>query len=221
MSLRSRLARIHPFVWIAVAAVIGGLIAWPLGGWDTVELQSTKVPQVAPGTLVKGHHYSVEVDSAEVTGVHPDGFSEAEPGWEWLVMQVEITNEADITELSYGIASDDKGVIIVDDGTLGWGTTNLGPDGYVVDSDNYLVADDTFNPDLQPGLPTRLRMVFPVRAGTWNAGDTMTVGIVDRTSYALSLSVGTGWWHPNVIANVELTVERREVAQPVDEGESE
>jgi hypothetical protein len=216
VSVKTRLARVHPFVWLAGIAVIGGLIAWPLGGWDTVELQSTKIPVVAAGTVVEGHQYSVEVDSAQVTDVHPDGYSEAEPGWEWLVLAATISNNTDATRSSFQIASDSYGVITIDDGALGWGTTALAPNGYVIDSDNYLVADGTFSPDLQPGLASPLTLVFPVPIGTWSPGDTMTVGIVDRTSYQQSLSTGIGWWHPNVIANVDLTVEQGAIAPPPD-----
>ena len=216
--MRERLSRLHPFIWIAVVAVVAGLIAWPLGGWDTVELQSTKIPQVAPGELVKGHQFSVEVDSAELTGVHPDGFSEPDPGWEYLILTLAVTNETDGTAFSLELGSDFFGIVTLDDGVLGWGTTMKDADDkYVVDSDNYLIADGTLNPDLQPRLPAPMIFVFPVPQGTWTAGDHLSVGVVDRTPYQQVLNTGIGYQDPTVLATVDLTITQGAVAVPDDE----
>lgn len=206
MTLRHRLARIHPFVWIGIAAVAGGLIALPLGGWDTVVLESTKIPEVRAGTLVEGQQYSVEVDAVEVTGVHPDGFSEPDPGWEYLILTAAVTNMTAETQLSLYLGDNTFGIVTIDDGVVGYGSTLIGPDGYEVSGDSYLVADDTFLPDLQPRLASPMIIVWPVPAGTWSEGDRLTVGIVDRSPYQQTLSTGIGYRDPTVIATVDLTV---------------
>lgn len=204
LTLRHRLARVHPFVWVGVAALAGGMIAWPLGGWDTVELESTKIPVFEPGEVVPGQQYSVQVDSAEVTDVHPDGYSEPEPGWEYLIMRIVVTNETDQTQLSGNLGAAYSGVVTVDDGAVGWGTTTLGPNDYEVRADPYLIADGTFLPGLQPRLPAPIELVWEVRVGTFESGDEITVGVVDRTPYDSIVSTGTTYLFPTLIATVDL-----------------
>lgn len=206
IDLRHRLARVHPFLWVGAAAIVAGLIAWPLGGWDTVELVSTRIPEYGAGVPAPGKQFTVAVDTAELTDVHPDGFSETEPGWQYLIVNIEITNETDRTEPSSGIGSDYRGVITLDDGVAGFGTTNLDSTGYLGEGRPYLVTDDTFLPDLQPGLAVPLRLVFEIPVGTWNVGDVITAGIIDRHSYASTLSAGTTWGFPELIGTVKVPV---------------
>ena len=213
-SLRHRLARVHPFVWIGAVAVIAGLIAWPLGGWDTVELQSTKLPVVQPGELVEGTQYSVSVESAELTTVHPDGFSEVEPGWMWLRLELVVTNETNRTAFSSDLGSDYKGVVTVDDGAVGYGTESTGPEGRLATGAPYLVSDGTYLPGLQPALPTRVELSFDVREGTWAVGDELTVGIVDRTPYESTLETGIRYGFPHLIAEVPVTLDQGAEATP-------
>lgn len=208
MTLRHRLARIHPFVWIGVVAVAGGLVAVPLGGWDTVVLESTKIPEVAPGELVPGHQFSVSVEAAELTSVHPDGFSELEPGWTWFALELEVTNETDITESSSKLGDEYFGVVTVDDAVVGWGSTATDSDGNLERGDPYLVSDGTYLPDLQPALPTRLILIFDVPEDTWQVGDELTIGIVDRTAYESVLSTGTGYGSATLVAELSITVEQ-------------
>jgi hypothetical protein len=219
LTLRHRLARVHPFVWIGAAAAVAGLIAWPLGGWETVELESTKIPQAAPGELVDGQQYAVRVDAAELTGVHPDGFSEPDPGWEYLVLTLDVTNMTAQTQLSLYLGDSYSGIVTLDGGVLGWGSTLTDADGYEVRSEVYLVTDDTYNPDLQPRLEAPIRLVFPVPIGTWTAGDTLVVGVVDRTPFQRTLSTGTGYGSATVVAEVDLVIAQGDPAP--DHGEQE
>lgn len=215
------LARVHPFVWIGAVAAVAGLIAWPLGGWDTVELQSTKIPDAAAGQVVKGHQFSVALDSAEITDVNPNGFEEPPAGWEYLVLTVEVTNETAKTELSGDLGDNYFGVVTLDEGALGWGSTALDSSGYDARADPYLVSDGTFLPDLQPRLPTELVLSFEVPVGQWTPGDELTIGIVDRFPYDCSFDIGTCYGQPAVIAHVPLTLEQGEVAptaEPDDGG---
>lgn len=217
LTLRHRIARLHPFVWIAAAAVIGGLVAWPLGGWDTVELQSTKLPRFEPGELVPGHKFSVRVESAELTSVHPDGFSELEPGWIWFALQLEVTNETDITEFSSDLGDEYSGAVTVDDAVVGWGTTSTDIDGSVVRADPYLVSDGKYLPDLQPALPTQVILIFEVPDDTWRVGDELTIGIIDRTAYESVLGTGIRYGFPVKIAELAITLEQGAEAQPEPE----
>lgn len=216
LTLGHRLARVHPFVWIGATAAAAALIAWPLGGWDTVELQSTKVPQVEPGATVDGQPFAVAVDSIETTGVHPDGFSEPDPGWEYLILDLTVTNMTDQTQFSLNLGDGVAGAVTVDDGAIGWGSHLEDPDGFEVHGQAYLHADDTLLPDLQPRLASPLRLVWDVPAGTWRGGDEVTVGIVGRTPYQQVLSTGTGYRSPVVVATVRLTV-RQGAAAPAEE----
>lgn len=208
LTLRHRIARLHPFVWIGAAAAVGGLIALPLGGWETVELQSTRIPQAAQGELVDGQQFAVRVDAAELTGVHPDGYSEPDAGWEYLVLTLRVTNMTAETELSLYLGDGYSGIVTLDGGVLGWGSTMTGDNGYEVRADVYLTSDETFNPDLQPRLEAPLRLVFPVPVGTWSAGDPLVVGVVDRTPFERTLSTGTGYGSAAVVAEVGLVIRR-------------
>ena len=217
LTWRHRLARVNPFVWIGAVAVIGGLVAWPLGGWDTVELQSTKIPDADPGTMIEALPFSIQVDSAEVTEVHPDGFTETEPGWEWLVVGLTVINTTNETQLSSTLYNNPFGSFTIDDGLLGVGSTLVGTNGYDVDPGQYLVLDGDFLPDLQPLLPTALSLVWPVPVDYFDAGDTITVGIIDRDEVDSSLSTGVIYTNPVVIANVDIRVEQGALAPPVDD----
>lgn len=210
LTLRQRIARLHPFVWIGAAAAVAALVAWPLGGWDTVELESTKIPQVDPGTLVEGQQYSIRVESAELTDVHPDGYSEPEPGWQYLILATEFTNMTAETQLSLYLGDDGQGSLVIDDGALGQGSELIGPDDYVVRGDPYLIVDGTFLPELQPRLPAGIDLVFDVPTDLWSVGDRMTIGIVDREPYERLLSTGTGYRNARVTAEVEVVVEQGE-----------
>lgn len=214
LTLRHRLARVHPFVWIGAIAAVGALIAWPLGGWDTVELQSTKLPIVQPGELIEGNEYSLSVESAQLTDVHPDGFSEVEPGWTWLRLELVVINETNLTTFSSDLGSDYKGVVTVDGGVVGYGTTSTGPEDRLATGDPYLVSDGTYLPGLQPALPTRVELIFDVRADTWSVGDELTIGIVDRTTYESTLGTGIRYGFPHLIAEVPITLEQGAEATP-------
>ena len=217
LSLRHRLARIHPFVWVGAAAVIAGLVAWPLGGWDTVELQSTKIPVVEPGELVAGHQFSIRVESAELTGVHPDGFSEPTPGWTWLRLELEVTNETDLTEFGSRLGGDYDGAITIDHGVAGYGTTAVNAEGNTLRGEVFLESDGTYLPDLQPALPMRVEVIFDVPDDTWSVGDLLTIGVIDRTPYESTLGTGIRYGFPTLIAEVPVTLDQGAQAAPEPE----
>jgi hypothetical protein len=217
LTWRHRLARVHPFVWIGVAAVVGGLVAWPLGGWDEVEVQSLKVPYAEQGELVDGRQFATSVDSAELTDVHPGGY-ETEPGWEYLVLHVTLVNMTDATESSVWLGTDFDGVVTVDQLVVGAGTESLNSNGNVVSADIYLQADDRLNPDLQPRLPAPVTMVWEVPKGTWKVGDEITVGVVDRIPQTSAVLDGIVWRNPYVTAKVKLRVEQGEIAVDDEDG---
>jgi hypothetical protein len=206
LSLRRRLARLHPFVWIGAAAAGAALVAWPLGGWDTVELESTRIPQFAPGELVPGQQFSVRVESAELTDAHPDGFSDVPSGWTLLILELEVTNETGATEFSTYLGDAYSGIVTVDDGVVGWGTTSEDSDGREVSGSPFLAIDGTYLPDLQPELPSRVQLVFEVPEDTWAAEQQIVVGVVDRRPYESVLGVGTSYGFPALVGEVTMRV---------------
>ncbi|HWM34569.1 MAG TPA: hypothetical protein VNR36_10070 [Pseudolysinimonas sp.] len=217
LTLGHRLARIHPFVWIGAAAALAGLVAWPLGGWDTVELESTKIPEVAVGELVEGHQFSLRIQSAELTDVHPNGFSEDAAGWTWLVLGLEVTNETDLTEFSSRLGGSYDGAVSIDAGVAGLGTTAVDADGRELRGEPYLVSDGTYLPDLQPDLPTSLLLVFQVPETTWSAGDELQIGIIDRTPYESTLGTGIRYGFPAPVAIVKIRVAQGATPAPTAE----
>src|SRR5690606_8346067 len=51
---------------VVLALAAGALVAIPLGGWDTVELESAVVPTMEAGETYLGTHYSVRLEEAWV-----------------------------------------------------------------------------------------------------------------------------------------------------------
>jgi hypothetical protein len=198
MTVRSRLVRVHPLIWIASGAAVAALIAWPLGGWDTVALQTKIVPVVEPGEIVTGQQYALSVDGLELTDINPDGYTEPEVGETFLIAHVTVEIQSDTAANAGSIGSASNSPLAV--GTVaGFGTDVRG--------DVRLASDGTISPNLQPGLPAELIVVWTVPTASIEAGDEVDVRIIDRTLTENFLTLGTTWSRPRPIAETTVTVE--------------
>lgn len=127
----------------------------------------------------------------------------------------------DKTESSVFLGTNFDGVVTVDNLVVGAGTESLAPSGYVVDADIRLRADTTLNPDLQPRLAAPVTMIWPVPTGTWEVGDEITVGIVDRIPQTSAVLDGIVWRQPHVTAKVKIRLEQGALAPVEDETSTE
>jgi hypothetical protein len=198
MRLRERVRGWMPVLVVGGVLAVGGVVAIPLGGWDTVELQSEIVPEWEAGDPYPGTRLITSIDDIYLTDFSPDGYSEAEPGETFLV--VVATMEAAMSEPQLPIAGSSfppfviPGVIAID--------VSLRADAYTT----VLERDGTFGPELNPGVPDTLLFAFTVRESQFAEGDEVRVGIVDADAEEATIIDGTRWVDVEVAAEVPLTV---------------
>jgi hypothetical protein len=181
-TLRQRLARVHALVWVAAVAAAGALVAWPLGGWDTVPLVSRTLTAYASNQVMHGHRFDIRVDDAWLSAVHPAyGPADPEDDEEYLIVAATVTNVthdvASSAELDEYIAPDVPG---------------FDPHAFGV-LDHVLALDDSTLPELNPGLPRDLLLVYTITPGLVTEGSEVRVELSDALQRESFLSYGTVW----------------------------
>jgi hypothetical protein len=166
VTLRTRLSRIPLLAWIAGPVALAALIAWPLGGWDTVDLVSREIPEYASNETLHGHRFDIRVDDVWLTDEHPAGYSTPpEPGNVFFIVRAEVTNVTDVAEHSSSL-----GNYIVPSVS---GADEFGSGMYV------LVADHTTLPELNPGLPRLIDIVWEIPARDVAPGADQRIEVYD------------------------------------------
>lgn len=181
MTLAQRLRRIPLLVRILVPVALAALIAWPLGGWDTVTLVSRTLPEYESNQVFHTHRFDIRVDDAWITTTqHPAGY-EAEPGEVYLVVRADITN----TTQDVATSSDLNGY--------------LRPQIDGEDIDEYtgvsyvLSLDHTTLPEFNPGLIRDMQLVFTIPEGSVEAGDDLRIDLYDAVPQKSILFYGLRW----------------------------
>jgi len=193
----SRLRRIPPAVWILGPLAAAALLAWPLGGWDTVRLQSRELPQLEPGDVLTTHRFAIEVGDAWLTRTgHPAGYSEPEPGEVYLVVPVRVEN-----------LTSDPASAAEFGGYLEPAVDGLDHDGWVP-VDYVLAADGTVSPELNPGLARDLRLVWTVRSAVLSSGDELRIDLFDAVPHKSLLAYGLRWDFEPAATLITRVVER-------------
>lgn len=198
MTMRERARGWMPVLVAGGVLALGGVAAIPLGGWDTVELQSEIVPEWEAGEPYAGRRLITSIDDIYLTDLSPDGYSEAEPGEIFLV--VVATMEAAMSEPQLPIAGTSfppfeiPGVIEID--------VSLSADAYTT----VLERDGTFGPELNPGVSDTLLFAFTVRESQFADGDDVRVGIVDADAEEADIIQGTRWVNVEVAVEVPMSV---------------
>jgi len=175
-------------VWIAALAALGALVAWPLGGWDTVELQSRVLPEYASDQVLHTHRFDIRVGDAWITADrHPAGYDApdplpGEPAQVYLVVRAEITN----TTTEPARSSDLGGYLVPEPDGVDLST------GYVP-VDYVLNADRTTLPELNPGLARDLLLVWTVPEGSIVPGDDLRIALSDGVPQKSTLGYGYLW----------------------------
>ncbi len=198
MTLRQRFRGWMPPLVIVGVAAVGGLIAIPLGGWDTVQLQSRVLPEQPIGQPYTGHRLSTAIDDVYLTDEHPDGYTEPDPGTRFLVVIATMENVTDEPQEPLG----SKGFYAF---TIP-GLLELDREFLISDYSTRLMRDDSNGPSLTPGVPDTVQFVFVVDDGLFAAGDEVRIGLTDATPESADLYSGTRWARPYVAVEVPAVI---------------
>jgi hypothetical protein len=179
VTFAQRLRRIPLLVWIVAPVALAALVAWPLGGWDTVTLVSRTLPQYDSNETLHGHRFDIRVDDAWLTDVHP--VWGPKDGEQYLVVVAEITN----TTRDAAGASDLRGY--------------LQPqiEGFDADAfgvlDYALAVDRTSLPELNPGLTRDLELIYTIPPGSVHEGQDLRIDLYDAIPRKAFLYRGLAW----------------------------
>lgn len=198
MTVRDHVKAWMPVIVAGGVLAAGGLVAIPLGGWDTVQLQSAIVPEQPIGQPYVGERVSTAIDDIYLTDEHPDGFSDPEPGDTWLVVVATMENQ--LTEPEYPLGTTNFWAFTIP------GVIELGEQLSVADYSTLLVRDGSFGPVLQPGVPDTVQVVFAVRDSLFADGDEVRIGLTDAEKQDADIYDGIRWWQPHVAVEVPVVI---------------
>lgn len=198
MTLGSRLKAWAPVIATGGVLVAGGLVAIPLGGWDTVALQSAVLPEHPVGEPYTGHRLSTSIDDLYLTDTHPDGYTETEPGTTFLIVEATMENVTAEPQSSLGTASFYAFTLpgVVEPGVLLSGSTTW----------TRLVRDGGPGSTLSPGVPDTVQFIFMIDADLYEPGDEVRIGLTDATPEEADLFDGTRWARPHVAVEVPIVI---------------
>jgi hypothetical protein len=195
-TLASRVRGWLPVVITAGVLAVAGVVAIPLGGWDTVQLESEIIPEHPVGEPFTAHRLSVSIDDLYVTDDHPDAYTEVEPGQSFLVLVA--TMEGLTAEPESPLRSPYPFTL------PGWISIDEDPD--LTEVTTYLQRDGSPFPTLSPGVPETLLIVFPVASADYSDGDVVRIGITDATPEKADIISGTRWVDEHVAVEVPIAV---------------
>ncbi|MFT4284701.1 MAG: hypothetical protein QM598_07710 [Protaetiibacter sp.] len=164
---------------VVLALGAGALVAIPLGGWDTVSLQSAVVPELPPGESYHGRHFSVSVEDVWVGDTLPDDYEEPEEGMTFVVVRAVVRNE-------WREADTRSDELLTFDALDA--LPRLDRSASV-----RIAADGTFTSVLPPGVETEVLMRWEVPLGSVGVGEPIVFGVVDGRPDRAVLYSGTAW----------------------------
>jgi hypothetical protein len=198
MTVRSHLKAWWPVIATGGVLVAGGLVAIPMGGWDTVELQSAVLPEHPVGEPYTGHRLSTSIDDIYLTDTHPDGYTELEPGTTFLIVVATMENVTAEPQSSLGSASFYAFTLpdVIEPDVLLSGSTTW----------TRLERDGGPGSTLSPGVPDTIQFIFMIDADLYDAGDEVRIGLTDATPEKADLFDGTRWARPHVAVEVPIVI---------------
>jgi hypothetical protein len=200
VTLGERLKGWMPVVVIAAVAAVGSVVAIPLGGWDTVQLQSRVLPEHPIGEAFEGARFTTSIDDVYLTDSNPDGYSTPGVGMTYLIVVATLQNETDTPQIPLGGAELPPFVV---PGVFGLGDS-LGIDDYAA----YLQRDGSFGPTLAPGVPDTVLFAFPVWRTLFQDGDEVRIALTDATPEEADIYEGTRWAGEHLVAEVPVVLRR-------------
>jgi hypothetical protein len=197
-TLASRVRTWLPVIAAAGVVALAGVVAIPLGGWDTVVLESSVVPEQPVGEVYVGSRVSVSIDDLYLTDTHPDGFSEVEPGETFLVLVATMASETDEPEYPIGSPSFYPFTIP--------GVMELEESLDLSSYSTFLERDGSFGPVAIPGLADTMLFVFTVPSSLFEDGEVVRIGVIDATPEEADIIEGTRWVDVHTAVDVPITV---------------
>ncbi|MGV3713010.1 hypothetical protein [Pseudolysinimonas sp.] len=198
MSVRAAVKAWMPVIVAGGVLAVGGLVAIPLGGWNTVQLQSTVIPEQPIGQPYVGERLATAIDDVYLTDEHPNGYEELEPGEEWLIVVATLENQTDTPQDPMGSTSFWSFTVP--------GVVELGEPLSIADYWVRLVRDDTNGAVLSPGVPDTVMFVFRVDDGLFSDGDEVRIGLTDAEAQPADIIEGTRWWQPHIAVEVPVVL---------------
>lgn len=173
-----------------LAIVAAGVVAIPLGGWDTVALVSARTPELAPGEEYRGQHYSVAIEEAWVGTTTPDEYDEPEDGMTFVFVRAVMRNE--------WREPDTDG-----DDAIRFAALQQLETAYDR-IPRVRVRSDGSAADFPPGVTSELLLQWEVPIGSVEPGEPLRLQVIDGTPAEAQLFSGTAWRNEHVAVEVEV-----------------
>jgi len=177
---------------LGVLLLAGILVIWQSGGLAAVPRQ--QLPVAKAGERVVTDDWILRPLSAGVSQVDPANGRPSETGEAWLVLEAEVENRTHATQANVASA-------------LRWQRDPANTDAKPLASNStVLLRDRSAMPALQPAMPERIALAWPIPPGERLNGEQTWV-LIGRTWVPQdSLSGGSGWLRPHDVALVHFTV---------------
>lgn len=175
---------------VVVALTAGAVVAIPLGGWDTVSLESAAIPELGVGELYQGRHYSVRLEEAWVGDVLPDEYDVPDDGMTFVVVRATLRNEwrepdSAATQLLSFDALEQMPRI-------------------ARRADVRIASDGVHMGILPPGVDMDVLLRWEVPAGSVRPGEPIVFGVTDGRPERALLYEGTAWRDEHTAVQVAL-----------------
>jgi len=164
---------------VVLALGAGAVVAIPLGGWDTVELETAVVPELGVGELYEGRHYSVRLEEAWVGDVMPSEYDVPDEGMTFVVVRATLRNEwrepdsAGTRLLTFAALEELPSV--------------------ERRASIRIASDGVYSGVLPPGVDMPVLLIWEVPAGSVRAGEPISFGVTDGRPDRAVLYSGTAW----------------------------
>lgn len=194
--------------WVAIGSAV--ITAAVLGGWSAAPSES--IPEVAAGESVDLGQLRVEVIGWEVRGVAQEALEDYPGADAWLFLELVMSTATDRTERAR------PEVLEL-------------PDEVLLDPDNpephrlMLLRDATRDPSLQPGIPERVVMVWPVAADSVGDAASLPLRLIQYEQFSAFSTGELIWTTAGVAATVDAPRDDRVgsefVAPPASEPDAD
>lgn len=175
---------------VVLALAAGALVAIPLGGWDTVELESAVVPTMEAGETYLGTHYSVRLEEAWVGDAVPDEYDTPDDGMTFVIARAVVRNEWREADTRV------RGLLTFD------ALDELEP--YDRSALVRAAADGTYLTTMPPGVDMEVLLRWEVPTASVAVGEPLTFGVIDGRPDRAILYSGTAWRDERVVVQTTL-----------------